>query len=871
MDVGRRATDVGEIRSSLRRIEAALIQDATLADLQRDHIALQRAHAALQRHVHDLHTQARTAADTANAFVIHCQGKYVETTTELQRAGMEISSLTQTAARLQTEVRELDEVRIRYEQRQTENLSILQELRNKIVQLRPRSLPVMEASDSGRSRELASRLDLVRGERDRAQHDLAVTCADLVHLLQRHRDLVTSDATLAAAANMSRDQVETLGRRIQSLRQDTTQLVEQLREKLNDSERLTARFRGECETVRLQFETPQRDLVIARQARSLAEAQRTRAQNAAQDYESRIQSLRARVSNLEGDKTSFRDLKRSHEISEKTLADLKADHNELQRERDGLRQKHQTLRCELKAVRAERDRLVEDVHRSHTALQVIAAALPPQEPGIVPISGPTAATVVTNSRSAPRQAPRPMRNTTATASGASTKSDQLRPSTAKRRLSTTPPSRRSAKISRTTPPASAPRSVGSRSALDISHGAAGVINCGQAPSTPRASGGSSIARHTGSSSSSSSDHDSLASVNSDDIRAAISGSRSVHRRRSLDDSQSGRPTSQARGSGPGSASHPIDVGGSGILDDSSDGEASSGGSKSHQNDSDHAPDEASRGRASVEASATTNTATADRDTQDEEFGLHPTRVPRCQWIPGTFEPRRFQTGEVDPWKADTVSALTCLDLTAQLLLKNMPVKPAWLFKKRHPAPSRYAKELITGAQIDALLEAQPWQALTDRPDPLSFNPQDMPAGLFELYTDLESKYLQEYWESTHFLQISKADWENDARVLEYYKDRKKRRTTAGQEWRAFLEVIATGIGNGLFDLDILLDPFFLQFPSRQEEKHWYPVIHIGSPSLLKSLTRLDEAEPWRNQYRTSHEDHPARDISRLQHKFLTRI
>lgn len=279
-----RTTDLREIRTALQRIETALGQEANFTDLQRDHIELQHTHELLQRHVQNLHAQTRAATDTANAFMAHCQGRYAEAAAELQRAQLEIASLTQTAARLQTEVRELDEIRVQYEQLQAAGLSPTQEPGNGVARLRPGPPFVEAALNLGRTRELASMLDLMRDNWGRDRSELATTRADLSHLLQRHRELLAADAVLTVAANRSRDQVDTLGRRVQALRQDTAQLVEQLREQLHESERLTARFRGECETTRSQFEASQRDLVVARQARSLAEAHRTRAQRTAQDY-----------------------------------------------------------------------------------------------------------------------------------------------------------------------------------------------------------------------------------------------------------------------------------------------------------------------------------------------------------------------------------------------------------------------------------------------------------------------------------------------------------------------------------------------------------------------------------------------------------
>ncbi|KAG6622118.1 uncharacterized protein IUM83_07322 [Phytophthora cinnamomi] len=86
---------------------------------------------------------------------------------------------------------------------------------------------------------------------------------------------------------------------------------------------------------------------------------------------------------------------------------------------------------------------------------------------------------------------------------------------------------------------------------------------------------------------------------------------------------------------------------------------------------------------------------------------------------------------------------------------------------------------------------------------------------------------------------------------------------------------------GWCDLDILLDSFFLHFPRRHESVIWYPGYEsrqtniknrrLNRPEptdLLEALDECNGADSWRNHYRDSPQDHPARQIARLTDKFF---
>ena len=76
---------------------------------------------------------------------------------------------------------------------------------------------------------------------------------------------------------------------------------------------------------------------------------------------------------------------------------------------------------------------------------------------------------------------------------------------------------------------------------------------------------------------------------------------------------------------------------------------------------------------------------------------------------------------------------------------------------------------------------------------------------------------------------------------------------------------------GYCDLDILLDSFFLHFPSQIEVHSWYPgpgCKRKNIPNLISALLPLDAAELWRTQYRSSIADYPGSSIPRLPGKFF---
>ena len=77
------------------------------------------------------------------------------------------------------------------------------------------------------------------------------------------------------------------------------------------------------------------------------------------------------------------------------------------------------------------------------------------------------------------------------------------------------------------------------------------------------------------------------------------------------------------------------------------------------------------------------------------------------------------------------------------------------------------------------------------------------------------------------------------------RERKQRRSRCGLRWKMFLGSILDGIIARVWDLDILLDPFFLQFTRTGEKRMWYPGVDCSSApqSLEEALEFVDRVGP----------------------------
>ncbi|KAE9355068.1 hypothetical protein PF008_g4247 [Phytophthora fragariae] len=315
--------------------------------------------------------------------------------------------------------------------------------------------------------------------------------------------------------------------------------------------------------------------------------------------------------------------------------------------------------------------------------------------------------------------------------------------------------------------------------------------------------------------------------------------------------------------------------------------ASPDGSDDSDSNRDSAPGSASR------ASSSGKTPASSRRRSSEPSGPMPPVAPfgpeeLC--IPGWAQARKLIEKDVDPWLASQISDLAIVTMLINHLFPVLPTKPGWLFprvdsgKRQQYTASDYCADLITEANVRALLEAAPWKVLegTGTAIPFETDVGGRLGAAIQRYSSHEAESLQSYWESsTHSFSITHAMVKKHPRLAVYRKERNNRRSHAGNRWKAFIELLILAMREGWCDLDLLLDPFFLHFPKRSETVTWFPGLttrqaNLANPNLHRRepadlLAALDEdnsVDPWRNHYRDLPQQHPANSLSRLTDKFF---
>ncbi|KAE9266189.1 hypothetical protein PF001_g30581, partial [Phytophthora fragariae] len=261
-------------------------------------------------------------------------------------------------------------------------------------------------------------------------------------------------------------------------------------------------------------------------------------------------------------------------------------------------------------------------------------------------------------------------------------------------------------------------------------------------------------------------------------------------------------------------------------------------------------------------------------------------------ITGFNAPRNLTQAETDPWPANLLSQWQITALILSSLSRDLVIPSGWLFPghvrgTRKPIPGvGYRDDLITGANIQALINSRPWTVLANPATRLTFDlalhrgAQTRLGRIADAYLAYEDLQLWTYWETTHYLPITRPQRAADPLLEQYHAARHHRRIAAGERWRHLLRDMLPMFREQWADVDLLLDPFFLHLPTIQDEITWYPGIisraanagnpaqHQGEPNdLLEALVEADTHDHWRNHYRDRPQDHPARRIGRLVAKF----
>lgn len=263
---------------------------------------------------------------------------------------------------------------------------------------------------------------------------------------------------------------------------------------------------------------------------------------------------------------------------------------------------------------------------------------------------------------------------------------------------------------------------------------------------------------------------------------------------------------------------------------------------------------------------------------DEYSHLPQTQVPRDQWFPGYRARVPRSHLQVHPWSARRVSWTCIAELDVDFLAKHLNRPAGYVFPTptapRHrnaPPESDWIPRLVSPAQVLALYQQEPWNQYRSQVVPVSFRATGWFAELASLYLVFEARHRQALWEASHALFLSLDQRERDPDLALLYIQRKQRRSRSGPRWKSVLRFILQGMIDGHCDLDLLLDPFFMHFPSLTEMRPWFPGYgdpQKNIPNLVTALARLDKAEPWRNQFRSRIADHPGSSIARISGKYF---
>ncbi|OWY99353.1 hypothetical protein PHMEG_00029651, partial [Phytophthora megakarya] len=209
--------------------------------------------------------------------------------------------------------------------------------------------------------------------------------------------------------------------------------------------------------------------------------------------------------------------------------------------------------------------------------------------------------------------------------------------------------------------------------------------------------------------------------------------------------------------------------------------------------------------------------------------LHPPLFPAEVWILHYSALKPFTAAEIYPWDPTIVETVPIIVMIQATLTKRMPILANFLFPHRvtpvrAPIPVvGYRSELITGANVLALMATEPWRMLgRRRPTPLTFDLNlhrraETPLWRIAVASAaLEEDHMIAYWESTHYLEITSVMAAADSDLFTYHQDRRQRRIRAGVSWKKLLGEVVLMMRAKWADIDILLDSYFLHLPTKQD-------------------------------------------------------
>ncbi|KAF4136462.1 hypothetical protein GN958_ATG14342 [Phytophthora infestans] len=238
--------------------------------------------------------------------------------------------------------------------------------------------------------------------------------------------------------------------------------------------------------------------------------------------------------------------------------------------------------------------------------------------------------------------------------------------------------------------------------------------------------------------------------------------------------------------------------------------------------------------------------------------------PDAAFIPGRRAPVAFAARDIEPWSAKKLNRVAIISMKITVLSPELPFRAEWIFPRTADAIPRagYVISLITRPLVEELTSAAPWDTLVTTPvDPVSFRGDVRGRlGVFvRAFRDFASKHRVAIWEGTHRFPISRNQLQGSTWLSNFNKQRGNRRSHAGRAWKRVLVILVLAIQDGCLVSGIRIRQANLEDPN----------LHRPEPtSLLEALREIDEAEPWRIQFRGDLSQHPGRQIQRPVSKFF---
>ncbi|OWY94536.1 LOW QUALITY PROTEIN: hypothetical protein PHMEG_00035701 [Phytophthora megakarya] len=231
-------------------------------------------------------------------------------------------------------------------------------------------------------------------------------------------------------------------------------------------------------------------------------------------------------------------------------------------------------------------------------------------------------------------------------------------------------------------------------------------------------------------------------------------------------------------------------------------------------------------------------------------GLHPPLFPAEANIPHYSDLKLFTAAEIYPWDPIIVGTVPIIAMIQATLTKRMPI------------PANFLESLLFGGSptrgwlllgVDHRCQrfgsygyravAHAWPA---SPHSLDLRSQPSSAGAAPLwriavaYAALEEVHMIAYWESSHYLEITSVMAAADSDLFTYHQDRRQRRIRAGESWRKLLGDMVVMMMAKWADVDLLLDPYFLHLPTKQDRVRWYPGSVSRAANLAQPTANLPE-------------------------------